>query len=245
MKAQSEVLNQPGNPVQALLEVFYQPGKLFESLPERSYVWVAPLILDMILIIIATWAMPHYMGRENLARQQIESFARNMTPEQIQQAVAQSTSPARIYMGYCFAAIGTVLIIAIISGALMAFGMMTSRSPRFGTMFSMVTLAFFPYWLITTIMTVIVLAASPDPASMDWRNLLATNVGAFMDRNSTSKGLYSLMGSIDIFSFYEIFLLSLGFSKITRAKFGFGLSAVLLLWVFYVLGKMGLSLVFG
>ena len=228
-----------------LLEVFYQPGKLFQSLPERSYVWVLPLILDMLLIVLAAWAVPHYMGRENIARQQIETFARNLTPEQVQTAVSQATSPTRIYLGYVGAAAGTALIIAIIAGALMAFGMMTSRSPRYGTVFSMVTLAFFPYWLITTAMTVLVLAISPDPASMDWRNLLATNPATFMDRNTTAKGLYSLMGSLDVFSFYEIFLLSLGFSRITRAKFGFGLGAVLLLWAFYVLGKMGLSLVFG
>lgn len=231
--------------MKALLEVFYQPGKLFQSLPERSYVWLLPLLLDIVLIVLQTWAVPHYMGRENLARQQIEMFARNMSPEQLQQAVAQSTSPVRIYIGYASAAVGTGLILLIISGALMAFGMMTSRSPKFGTVFSMVTLAYFPYWLITVLMTVLVLAISPDPASMDWRNLLATNVGAFVDKNTTSKGLYSLLSSIDVFSVYLIFLLSLGFSKITRAKFGFGLGAVLLLWAFYVLGKMGLSLVFG
>jgi hypothetical protein len=231
--------------MKAILEVFYQPGKLFESLPERSWVWVLPLILDMLLIVVQTWAVPHYMGRENIARQQLETFARNMSPEQLQTAVAQSTSPVRIYTGYVVAAFGAALILLVISGALMAFGMMTSRAPRFGTVFSMVSLAYFPYWLITVAMTLLVLMMSPDPASMDWRNLLATNVAAFMNKNDTSKGLYSLMGSVDILSFAEIGLLALGFSKITKAKFAFGLGAVLVLWAFYVLGKMGLSLVFG
>jgi hypothetical protein len=143
------------------------------------------------------------------------------------------------------AAFGTSILLLIISGALMAFGMMTSRAPKFGAMFSMVTVAYFPYWLIVVAMTTLVLAISPDPASMDWRNLLATNVGAFLNKNETSKGLYSLMGSIDVLSFAEIGLLALGFSKLTRAKYGFGLAAVLVLWVFYVLGKMGLSIVFG
>jgi hypothetical protein len=229
----------------ALLEVFYQPGKVFESLPERRWVWVLPLILDILLIMLQTWAVPHYMGRENIARQQMETFARNLTPEQMQAAVARANSPAQIYIGLASAALGTTVLLLIIAGALMAFGMMTSRAPKFGAMFSMVTLAYFPYWLIVVAMSVMVLMISPDPTSLDWRNLLATNVGAFMNKNETSKGLYSLMGSIDILSFAEIGLLALGFSRLTRAKFGFGLAAVLLLWVFYVLGKMGLSLVFG
>ncbi|HKD08660.1 MAG TPA: YIP1 family protein [Bryobacteraceae bacterium] len=231
--------------MKALLEVFYQPVKVFTELPGRSYAWVAPLILDMILIMLSTWSVPHYMGRENIARQQMEMFARNMSPEQMQQAIARSTSQSQIIMSFVGAAIFTVVILLVIAGALMAFGMMTSGSPRFGTMFSMVSLAFFPYWLITVLMTVLVLMTAPDPASMDWRNLLATNVGAFMNKNETSKGLYSLMGSIDILSFAEICLLALGFSKVTKAKFGFGLAAVLLIWAMYVLGKMGLSVVFG
>lgn len=231
--------------MKALLEIFYQPGKLFSSLPERSWVWVLPLILNILLVILQTWAVNHYIGRENIARQQLETFARNMSPEQMQAAVARANSPAQIYIGYAAAAFGTCLVILVISGALMAFGMMTSRAPRFGSMFSMVTLAYFPYWLVVSCMATLVLMLSPDPASMDIRNLLATNVGAFMNKNETSKGLYSLMGSIDILSFAEIGLLALGFSKLTRAKFGFGLSAVLVLWAFYVLGKMGLSIVFG
>jgi hypothetical protein len=229
----------------ALLEVFYQPGKLFASLPERRWVWVLPLILNILLILVQTWAVPHYMGRENIARQQLETFARNMSPEQMQAAMARASSPSQIYIGMASAAFGTSILLLIISGALMAFGMMTSRAPKFGAMFSMVTVAYFPYWLIVVAMTTLVLAISPDPASMDWRNLLATNVGAFLNKNETSKGLYSLMGSIDVLSFAEIGLLALGFSKLTRAKYGFGLAAVLVLWVFYVLGKMGLSIVFG
>ena len=65
-----------------------------------------------------------------------------------------------------------------------------------------------------------------------------------MNKNETSKGLYSLMTSMDILSFVEIFLLSLGFSKVTKAKFGFGFGCVFALWFVYVLIKMGLSLIF-
>jgi hypothetical protein len=66
-----------------------------------------------------------------------------------------------------------------------------------------------------------------------------------MNKNETSKGLYSVMTSLDILSFVEIFLLSLGFSKLTKAKLGFGLGVVLALWAFYVIAKMGLSTIFG
>jgi hypothetical protein len=228
-----------------LLEIFYQPGKVFESLPERRWVWVLPLILNILLITLQAWAVPHYMGRENIARQQLETFARSLTPEQMQAAVSRANSPSQIYIGLASAAVSAAVILLIIAGALMAFGMMTSQAPTFGAMFSMVALAYFPYWLVAVAMSVMVLMISPDPTSLDWRNLLATNVAAFMNKNETSKGLYSLMGSVDILNFAVIGLLALGFSKLTRARFGFGLAAVLVIWAFYVLGKMGFSIVLG
>jgi hypothetical protein len=231
--------------MKALIEVFYQPGKLFASLPERNFAWVAPLIVTGLFGVFGYWLLPHYIGRENIARQNIEMFASRLSPEQMQAAIARSNTPVQIYIGYASAFIGTIIGMLVISGALMAFGMMTKRAPRFGSMLAMVTLAFFPYLVVSTLMNWMTLALSPDPTSLDFRNLLATNIGAFMNKNETSKGLYSLMTSLDILSFAEIFLLSLGFSKLTKAKLGGGLAAVLGLWVLYVVAKMGVSLVFG
>jgi hypothetical protein len=229
----------------ALFEVFYQPGKLFASLPERKYAWVLPLIVVSLFGVFGYYLMNKYIGTESMARQSMQMYAGRLSPEQMQQAIAQSTSPGRVITGYIFGFIGTAVAMLVVSGALMSFAMMTSRAPKFGPMLSMVTLAYVPYYLVVMLMMWLTLALSPDPASMDFRNLLATNVGAFMNKNETAKGLYSLMTSMDILSFAEIGLLSLGFSKLTKSKMGVGLGAVLTLWAVYVLAKMGLSLVFG
>jgi Yip1 domain len=230
--------------MKALFEIFYQPGKVFAALPERKGAWVAPMIAIALLVLLVSNLVPSYVGRENVARQQMEGFSSRMTPEQMQAAVAAANSPQRIYAGYVVAMIGTALMLLIISGALMAFAMMTSRAPGFATVLSMVSLAMFPYWLVSTAMTALILIASPDPASLDIRNLIATNVAAYMDKNSMAKGLYSLLSSIDILSFGEIWLLALGFSKITRTNLFFGFAAVGGLWILYVSAKMALSLLF-
>jgi hypothetical protein len=89
---------------------------------------------------------------------------------------------------------------------------------------------------------VLVLLAAPDRSVLDINNLLATNVGAFMDKDTMSKGLYALLSSVDVLSFAEIGLLSYGFAKVNRTSISFGLFSVLSLWFVYVLIKMGLSL---
>jgi hypothetical protein len=174
--------------MKALFEIFYQPGKLFESLPERKGVWVAPMIAVALLVLIVSILVPHFIGRENVARQQLENFSGRMSPEQLQ--------------------------------------------------------AMFPYWLVSAAMTALILIGSPDPTSLDVKNLIATNVAAYMDKNSMARGLYSLLSSIDILSFGEIGLLAFGFSKIARTNLFFGFAAVGGLWILYVSAKMVLSLLF-
>ena len=225
-----------------IIEVFYQPGKLFESLKDRRWAWVLPLIVDILVLTGITVATVQLVGMETIIRQRLEGT--RLSPEQMELAMSRAQSPAQLYITYAASAVvGPVSLLAM-AGILSVFAMISSRQPRFGTTFSMVTLAFLPYWLITGVMTTAVLLASPDRTSLDITNLLATNPAAFVDKATTSRGLYSLMTSLDVLSFFEIGMLAYGFSKITKTGFGSGLFAIFAVWVVYVFGKVGVSLLF-
>lgn len=228
--------------MKALLEVFYQPGTLFESLPERRSAWVAPLLACIVVMTLLTVLTVNLIGMREIMQQRLATSGLN--PEQIQQALANADKPAQVYVSYAAAAIVAPVTLLVIAGALTAFGMMTSRAPKFGAMFAMVALAFFPYWLVTGAMSAVIILATPDRSTLDISNIIATNAAAYMDRNTVSKGMYSLYGSLDALSFALIWLLGFGFSKLTKAGMFFGLAAVGTLWAFYVLMKMGASLVF-
>ncbi|MEP6714516.1 MAG: hypothetical protein ABJC09_03015 [Terriglobia bacterium] len=226
--------------MKSLLEIFYSPGAVFAGLPERRAAWIAPLIANCLVILLMTVLVPHYLGRANMMRRQLENL--HLPSERVEAAIAGANSPGRVIGGYVGAVVATAVVLLVIAGVMFAFGLMTRRAPRFATMFSMVSLAFFPYWLVTTLMTAAVLMTAADPAALDAQNLLATNAGAYMDRNALAKGLYSLMTSLDVLSFVEIGLLSYGFAKVTRVSVFYGLAAVLGLWLLYVSTKMAISL---
>jgi hypothetical protein len=225
----------------AIFEVFYQPGKLFASLPGRRGVWVAPLLLGMLLTLCTTYVAVQKIGMDTIVRQQIESN-RNMSPEQMQQALNNANSPVIAYLIYGAVIFAGILLPIIIAGALSIFALMGSQQPKFSTMFSMVTLAYLPYTLITALMTILVVFVSPDTSVLDIQNLLSTNVAAFMNKETTGKALYAFLGSVDILSFGEIGFLAYGFSKVTKSSFFFGVFSVGTLWAIYVVFKVGLSL---
>jgi len=223
-----------------IFEVFYQPGKLFASLENRRAAWVIPLILGVLLLLGTTVAAVRMIGMDTIMRQQLQNT--RLSPEQMQTALDRANSPGILYLTYASPVVVGTLSILLIAGLLTLFALIGSKQPKFSTNFSMVALAFFPYRVVTCLMTVLVLLVAPDRSALDISNLLATNVGAFMDKDTMSKGLYTLLGSLDILSFAEIGLLSLGFAKVNRTGISFGLFAVGSLWIIYVLIRMGLSL---
>jgi hypothetical protein len=225
-----------------IFEVFYQPGKLFSSLENRRGAWVLPLILGAALILIVQVVTLRRIGMETILRQQLQGT--RLTPEQLQTILNASNTPGAVYRTYAGGILAGPVTLLLIAGLLTIFALIGSKQPKFSTNFSMVTLAFLPYRLIFCLMTVLVLMTAPDPSVLDSGNLLATNVGAFMDKDTMSKGLYTLLSAFDILTFAEIGLLSYGFAKVNRTSISFGLFAVLSLWFVYVLIRMGFSLLF-
>ena len=226
----------------AIFEVFYQPGKLFSSLEQRRAAWVLPMILGVLLSLVTAVAVIHYVGIETIVRQRLEGT--RLSPEQMQTAMERATSPAQSYITYAGTIVGGAIVYAVIAALLTVFALMSSKQPRFSTNLSMVTLAFLPYRLVICLMTVIVVMAAPDKTSLDATNLLATNVGAFMNKETISRPLFTFLSQLDILSFAEIGLLAYGFSKVNRTGLGFALMSVLTLWAFYAIVIVGVSAIF-
>jgi hypothetical protein len=225
-----------------ILEVFYQPGKLFSTLEGRRAAWLLPLVLGVLCLVATTAAAVHYIGMETILRQQLENT--RLTSEQMQIAMSRAAAPSQRYVTYAGTVVSGALSYLLIAALLTVFALVGSKQPKFSTNFSMVTLAFFPYRLVICLMAVLVLMAAPDPRTLEVTNLLATNVGAFVNKETMSRGLYALLSQMDVLSFAEIGLLAYGFSKVNRTSVAFGLVAVLSLWAVYVLIRVGLSIVF-
>jgi hypothetical protein len=226
----------------AIFEVFHEPGKLFASLPERRAAWIAPLILNVLLVLAITMAAVRMIGMETIIRQQLQNT--RLSPEQMQTALNRATAPSQVYITYIGAAAGVIVSLLLIAGLLTVFAMMGSKQPKFGANFAMVTLAMLPYRLLVCVMTVLVILASPDRTSLDVTNILATNAGAFMDKETMSRPLYTFLSQLDLLTFAEIGLMSYGFAKVNRTSFSFGLAAVISLWLVYVAARTAFSLLF-
>jgi hypothetical protein len=101
-----------------------------------------------------------------------------------------------------------------------------------------------PFSLLNIVMSTAILLATPDRDTLDFTNLIATNVGAFLDPQITRKAILSIAKSLDAISLAHIGFLSFGLSKVSRVSFGGCGMIIGAMWLIYVLGKAGLSALF-
>jgi hypothetical protein len=97
--------------------------------------------------------------------------------------------------------------------------------------------------VVTTPLTLLVMGLKDD-WNLDPRTVLQANVSLFLDRATTSKALYSLAESLDLFSFWILGLLAAGYGVANRKTTGWAVPGVVAVWAAYVLGKVGLAAVF-
>jgi hypothetical protein len=82
-----------------------------------------------------------------------------------------------------------------------------------------------------------------NPEDFDIQNSFASNPGAFMDPQNSSKFLYTLASQFDVFSIWVMLLIATGLKAAggKRITFGGALFAAMLPWTVYVVIRCGLA----
>jgi len=153
-----------------------------------------------------------------------------MTPEQRQQQLEVGTKVAPFF-AYSAVVIAPVLMFLASAGALwLMASVILSAGIRFKQVFAVVCYASLT-GLISAVFTIVVLHLK-NPDEYNVQNPLAFNPAAFMDQSTSSKFLYSLATSLDLFSFWTILLMAVGLKAAAGKKLSFGSAvfAVVLPW---------------
>ncbi len=220
--------------------VFFEPGKTFEDIGLRP-TWLLPLAIIIVAVLAFIITYGQHVGWEQMMRQQFATNARaaQMTPEQREVAITQGAKFASMF-GY-LTAIFIPISYVIIAAVLLGMTAMMSAGLKFRQVFAVVCYAGLPSVIVSILGIVVMFLKSP--ADFNIQNPLAFNAGAFLDPLATSKFVYSLAMSIDLFSFWMIFLIATGLKAGAGKKMSFGgaLTAVVVPWAVYVLGKSALA----
>jgi Yip1 domain len=231
-------------PFGRVVGIFFSPKATFEDIVRKPS-WILPVILLTVFSSAVCFGINQRINWRTYVSQQIEKSpsAANMSAEQKEQRIeggAKFSPPFTYAIGLLAPVISVLLVALVLWGA---YNLLGGANTNFGTSMGITSHAFLT-GLVTSILYLLILYLKPF-GTVDLDNPVAANLGSFLP-DDTAKWLLSLAKSIDIFSFWNLILLAIGFGATNprKLKGGKAFTIVLSVWAVFVVLKVGIAAIF-
>jgi hypothetical protein len=227
-----------------IVGVFFSPKATFEDIVRKPS-WVLPVVLLTLFSIGVTFVINQRVDWRQFMSQQIEKSPRsaNLSPEQKERQIeggAKFTPIVTWVIGVC----GPILFALVVALAMWgAYNLLAGANTNFGTSFAITSHAALT-GLVSSLLFILVLYLKP-PGTVDMENPVATNLAVLLPDDS-AKWLLALLKSIDIFTFWTLILLAIGFATTNPKKLK-GSKAFMIafsVWAVYVVCRVGGAWIF-
>ncbi|PYV34066.1 MAG: hypothetical protein DMG22_07470 [Acidobacteria bacterium] len=208
---------QPKSLLARFTGVFYAPGETFNDIV-RSPDFLAPLVTMTVLSIALTESMLARIGMARMIRQTLEQSgqAEKMSAEQMQQAIDRGAQIGGI-IAHVAGVLGVPIFILLVAAVGLLFtNAFFGAEVRFKTSLAVASYAN----LISALGIVMGMAMIflSDPEHFNAQVPVPTNAAYFLDPRDVSKVLFAVAKSFDIFTFWLMILLGIGYSEATGRK---------------------------
>ena len=224
--------------------VLFSPQKTFEDIVRKPG-WVLPIVLLTILSMAVSFGWNQRMNWREFMSQQIEKSPQGaqLSADQKEQRIEAGAKFAPIST-YVFGTLGPLLI-ALIFALVMwgAYSLLGGASTNFSTAMAITAHAFMTGLVSSPLFLLVIFLKAPGTIDLD--NPVATNLAAFLPDDS-AKWLVALLKSFDVFTFWTLIIIAIGFAvtspkKLTGSKpyvIAFGV------WAAYVVCRVGFAFAF-
>lgn len=234
---------QPGF-LSALAGIWFEPGATFAALLPRPR-WVAPLLLMMAMNLGFTAIWMQKVDPSEFMRLQNEKSPRweQVPPERREAMVEQQVKFFRVF-AWLGPAVFAPLFVVIVAGIfLFVFRFFYATETTFKQSLTVVAWVFAAVSVISSPLMLGVLALKGD-WNLNPQEVLQANPTLLLDQQATAKPLWAAASSLDLFSFWMLFLLAAGYAASARKRASWALPGVIAPWALWVLGKIGVAFLF-
>ena len=240
-----EAQSQPAiSPFGRIIGVFFSPKATFEDIVRKPS-WVLPIVLLTLFSIGVSFAINQRINWREFMAQQIEKSpqAANMSAEQKEQRIeggAKFSPMVTWAIGVCGPIVFALVVALVMWGA---YNLLGGANTNFGTSFAITSHAALT-GLVSSLLFILVLYLKA-PGTVDMENPVATNLAAVL-LDDSAKWLVALLKSIDIFTFWTLILLAIGFATTNpkKLKGSKAFTIAFSVWAVYVVLRVGSAWIF-
>ena len=218
-----------------VINVFFEPRRLFESLKIKP-TWLIPFLIIVLLGMGFFYYTYPFMMNQQVEKIQENERIPEEQKEQIIEGMREKDHPPlwQLAMPPVFG----LIVLAVVAGILyFVFNVFLGGDSTYRRVFSV-----YCYSGLIAIPSMIV----KFPLIMIKGDLnVQTSLALLLSANAKDTFLYSVLSSFDIFSFWQVILISMGMGVMYKYSTKKAFVAVLVLWLIYILAKSGLSTLLG
>jgi hypothetical protein len=236
--------------VARVIGVFMSPAKTFESIARKpGWDWLVPVVLVMAALFVSQSATVPKIDVDEAVKTQmkfVDKMSNGQMPEEKRAEIEQKTrdgmesgkSPVRRALNCLLIFIPVLLVPLIYHGLAAAFGAKTSYKK---------VLSGYAYTQVIQVVPQLLTAAVAFPLEkidandIQFARVLKSNVGAFLDFETTSKAVLAVASSLDVFDIWAFIVGSIAVSKTTRFSPSAAKYVVGGVWLLYILLKVMLG----
>lgn len=232
------------SPLGRVIGVFFSPKRTFEDIVRKPS-WVLPILLTTVLSVISVVALNQRMNWHDYILQQMDKNPRaaqlSADQKQRQAEMGVKFTVAIVYASGFLVPICFALIVGLVMWG--AYNLLAGAGARFSQAFSILAHAGL-VGIVSTPLFLLVLFLRP-PGTVDPENPLATNLAALLTEDS-AKWLFALCKSIDVFSFWILILVAIGFAAVNPRKLQGAkpYTIAFTVWAAYVVCRVGWAFAF-
>lgn len=230
--------------VSRMFNVLFSPGKTFEDIVRKPS-WLLPIVVLTLLSIAVSVGINQRVNWREFMSQQLEKSpqAAQLSAEQKEQRIEGGAKITPI-ITYCIGVVGPILgalIFALVFWG--AYSLLGGASTNFSTSMAIASHAFMTGLVSSPLLLLVIFLKQP--GTLDLENPLASNLAAVLPDDS-AKWLVALCKSFDVFTFWTLILIAIGFAATSPKKLKGGKPYMIAfgLWAAFTVLRTGWAYIF-
>jgi hypothetical protein len=229
---------------QNLAGMYGSPRGEFAPILRRGAFWW-PMLASVVVNLAFTVVWAQKVDVRAFMRAQIEASPRaDRIPPDRMETIVETQSRMFRPIAFTSAVLGAPLVASLLGGLfLFVYRFMYAGDVSYRQSLCTVAWSFLTVGVVTVPLSLLTLALKGD-WNVNPQEVLATNLGALVDKAAVARPLHALLSSLDLVSFWILFLLATGYGVATRRSTASALWGVGGCWALYVLVKVAWNALF-
>lgn len=230
-----------GGFLQNVLNLYVAPSEAFTAIVRRPNFWL-PLGCHVLVALLFTAIWIHKVDLPEFMKAQMEASGQwDKIPAERRANILETQSKVVPIFSWVFATLGTAIVVVLTSAVLLfVYRFFYASEVTFLQALAIVAYSFLTVALVSSPLILLVMQLKGD-WNINPGEALQANLTLAFEKATTAKPLWALAGSLDLFSFWLLFLIASGFGVASRRTTGSAFWGVAVCWGVIVLGKVGFA----